>query len=152
MAMLVRLGGAWQTITGAKVFAGGAWRTLVGIQVYASGAWRTVATFSTAPTPVPLSLSISPASEQAGGSTPTIVSGAFTATPSGGVSPFTYSWVISSPDGRTSIDNPTLATTQFTATGLINGEPVIPTYQCTCTDSLGTTASAECSVTFLRST
>ena len=158
MTMLVRLGGAWQTITGAKVFASGSWRTLSGIKVYASGAWRDVASFSPPPPPPggggggggSMTLSISPDFQSVTGPGGTVTSNPVTATPSGGVAPYTYTWSISDLEGNPSINSPTLATTTFSASGLFPDEPVVPSFQCVCRDSLGNTASAECSVSFTR--
>lgn len=155
MGMKVRLGGVWRDITAAKVFANGAWRELVQIQVYKSSAWRTVANF-TAPaggggggggvvavTIAPTSFAVDVLNALA------IDTPSLTATPSGGLAPYIYSWAlvsITSPGAGVVIYHPTLATTtaniRFSSYGLTD-----VTLRCTVTDSLGTVGSATVSGT-----
>lgn len=57
-----------------------------------------------------------------------------TVTPSGGVSPYSYSWA--KVDGDTlTVNSSTSATTTFSATGLLEGDFLYSTYRCTVTDS-----------------
>lgn len=55
-----------------------------------------------------------------------------TATPTGGVAPYTYAW--SSASGWT-VNSPTSATTSFTATGVIAGSMEQADFTCTVTDA-----------------
>lgn len=148
MSVLVRLGGAWRTITGAQVFSGGSWRTLVAIQVYSGGAWRQVANFSPPGTggggggTLSLSLStysISSSAHNVADQTSSTV----TVTPSGGTAPYTYVWSLDSQDGLAtySITTPTAATTSVEASGIPLGSTVGCAISCHVTDSLGATAS-----------
>jgi hypothetical protein len=81
-------------------------------------------------------------------STSTITSDPATATPSGGLAPYTYNWTSSDP--LTSALSPTLATTAFRSTGNVSGEDFIVVMTCHATDSLGVTATDDCTVTFTR--
>ena len=149
MSVLVRLGGAWRTITGAQVFSGGSWRTLVAIQVYSGGAWRQVGNFS-APSggggggggTVSVSISPSPFSGT-GSTTPSL-----TATPSGGLAPYTYAWTVVSSTAPMTVTHPSLATTTAYSTTTLNpGDSINATLRCTVTDSLGTVGQADVSGT-----
>jgi hypothetical protein len=82
------------------------------------------------------------------GSTSTITSDSATATPSGGLAPYTYNWTSS--DGLTSALSPTLATSAFRSTGNVIGESIDVIMTCHATDSLGVTATDTCTVTFTR--
>lgn len=140
--MRARADGAWREVEGGQVYVAGAWRQLSEARAYISGAWETVATFIPS-----LSLEITPtivgASITGAG---VATSNAATATPTGGSAPFTYSWArVGGVSG--SPDSPTNATTTFSKT-LGNGDETGETFRCTCTDSFGTTATADISVTF----
>lgn len=64
-----------------------------------------------------------------------------TATPTGGIGPYTYSWAITEILGGTwQIDSPTAATTTFTCLHVSPGEFNSATAECTVTDSVGSTA------------
>jgi hypothetical protein len=135
--MDVRKGSAWKTIEYGEIFIGGAWRRLKYGEAYLSGAWKQIVSFIPA-----LTLAISPSSVGAsGGATMT---DAATATPTGGLGPFTYAWTLVSNDGVTSpaATSPTTATTRFTGSAT-DGHSGTATFRCTCTDSLGTTATAD---------
>lgn len=137
--MNVRLNGAWRTISSGKVYLNGAWRTLSYGNAYVSGAWRKIATFVQT-----LTLSISPPPDATEAAF-TMTSNATTATPSGGLGPFTYAWSVVSSSGLSgiSINSPTTASTTVTAS--VNGPAGsfgTVTLQCIATDSLGSTASA----------
>lgn len=128
-ALKVFRNGAWQELTSLKVYRNGAWRRLKTLKVYSGGAWRQIGTFVSA-----LSLSTS-------GSTTTVIVNGFpqttnfaSATPSGGLSPYFYSWTVLSGSGT--IYNPTSATTQVSGSGTV-------TFRCTCTDSAGQTATSD---------
>jgi len=57
-----------------------------------------------------------------------------TATPDGGVGPYTYSWARTSGDASISITQPLAATTQFT-TSLTSGQSKSASFACTVTDT-----------------
>jgi hypothetical protein len=139
--MNVRLNGAWRTIDSGKVYLNGAWRTLNYANAYISGSWRKVATFI-----AQLTLAISPTSVHATNSSTT---GTATATPSGGLGPFTYAWTLVSNSGVTGpqIASPTTASTQFYGTPT-DGSSGSCVFRCTVTDSLGSTATADITATF----
>lgn len=105
--------------------------------------------FSTA---IPFSVSISPSlvSGYSSGSG-TVTTDAATATPVGGVAPYTYAWSIDVFDGPgpPTANSPTSATTTFTQTGLAPGGSALANWICDVTDSTLATTSAECSASFL---
>lgn len=150
------IGGAWLSPATAEAFINGAWRPIQYAEAYISGAWRTI---FTAP-PIGgggggggggFTLDVSPSFQTVSGSTPTLTSGMVTATPSGGVGPYSYAWTTEIADGLSTINTPSLASTTVTARSLISGEPTQPEFQCISTDSLGAVASGDCSIQFLRS-
>ena len=126
---------AWREITSAKAFIGGAWRTLTVGKVYKGGAWQSAASFV-----LPMSLSVSPSPANTGGSG-YFVSKLMTATPAGGLAPFTYSWTIVYSAGTVTINSPNVAST--TVSGDVTYGDISFTLQCTATDSLGTPAYAQ---------
>lgn len=158
--MQLRLGGAWQAIAGAKVFASKSWRTVVAVRIYSGGAWRLVANW-TPPSPPPpgggggtggtggggtISVSISPSpftgQNTRTGTTPRAT---LTATPHGGLSPYTYSWTTVTSSDPMTIVSPTLASTVVKGPDSTSSTA---TFRCTVTDSLGVTAHADVSGTF----
>ena len=156
MTIQVRQGGAWQTITGAKIFANGAWRTVLAGKIYASGAWRDICNFVTPPPggggggggTIVLTISPSPFSRITAQHT---ISNTLTATPSGGLAPYTYSWTVVTSTTTFTIGSPTLATTAVTAT-LADNATETCTLRCTVTDSLGSTTHADVNGTFENAT
>lgn len=142
--MQIFFGGAWREITSAQVFANGAWRDLVQIQEYFSSAWREVANFTAAPgdegSGSPLTVAATPSTITThGGASQT--SAAFTATPSGGLAPYTYVWSFNFEAAGPvfTINSPTLATTTVSATGLSGSKQAW--LLCDCTDALGAHAN-----------
>jgi len=141
----VRLNGAWPTVSAGKTFFNGAWRTLTNGKAYVSAEWHDIASFVQ---PVTLSAH--------GGGTrstaQTMTTGA-TATPSGGLGPFAYSWSVLSSTNLTgiSISGANTASPSITATVTPNtpGTSGTAVLQCVATDSLGQTASAQTGVNFL---
>jgi hypothetical protein len=94
-------------------------------------------------------LTVSPASLAKFGTTSTLTTDTTTATPTGGVGPYTYAWTKVS--GATlTVTASTSATTAFQATGLAVGEARDATYRCTVTDSTAATATADVLITIER--
>jgi hypothetical protein len=144
MTAQVRVGGAWEPLTGCQVYANGAWRNISKIQVYSGGAWRLVANFIPPMGGVTISPSFIFKSSR---TSPSITSGTITATPSGGTAPYTYAWtVVSSSPTTVSITSPGLASTTVTADAS-SGE-VDCTLRCTVTDAVGSSVSADVDGTF----
>lgn len=147
MPMKVRdAGGSLRTINNMTVLDGGTSRRVVRMKVMdADGVTlRTVATFADQ-----LSLTISPDDIDAFGTTATIVTETATATPSGGFAPFTYAWAKVSGDDITA-DSSSVASTKFRATNLGQNETRTATFECTATDSAGSTATDTITITILR--
>lgn len=141
--------GAYRTITRLRVRDGSITRLIRTVKVMdANGVTlRTVA--SLAP---PLSLSINPSTVSGSVNTalPTpVTTSATTATPSGGIGPYSYAWAVEQPDyGVVTIGAPTNATTTFTHTRTNLGDLVFALATCTVTDGLGQTASANVTARF----
>ena len=71
--------------------------------------------------------------------------GPSTATPSGGVPPYTYAWTVfanTGDSGHPNITSPTAASSTFTVTGVLGQDTGGGTILMTCTDSVGATATA----------
>lgn len=141
MALQIRQGGTWITPTALKIYSGGAWRNIRGIKIYANGAWRDVASFTS-----PISLAISPTSISKSSVSSVVTTAAVTATPTGGTSPYSYSWTRLSGASEITANSPTSASTSFTGDGVPNGVTLTAIFRCTVTDSFGSTASAEITV------
>lgn len=147
MPMKLRLGGAWRDIVAARVFLNGAWRSLVTIKVYLDGAWRDVANFTSGGGTITLALSSSII--EGSGRTSTVTTSNVTATPTGGQTPYTYAWVKQSGDDISAV-SPTSAVTAFRALNMDDGETRNAVFRCTCTDNLGSSATADVSVSITR--
>lgn len=137
--MKLFIGGSWKEVSSAQAYIGGAWRRVTRKMVYASGAWRTAVVFVP-----PMTVSISPAlvGGYANPLKPTyqsVTTETATATPSGGLGPYTYAWTM----GNT----PNFASTNFTATVPPDTEQS-STASVTVTDSLGKQAYASVEVFF----
>lgn len=139
MALQTYRDGVWHDLSSLKVFRNGAWRKLRTLKVYRSGTWQIIGNFIQ-----PLSLAISPSEVDGGGSdgfhSVLITSAAATATPAGGIAPYSYAWAQLSGDAMT-ILAPTSAMTQFRASAP-PGRTLSATFQCTCADNAGSAATA----------
>jgi hypothetical protein len=142
-----RIGGAWRDLTGGRVFLGGAWRTLKSGKAYIGGAWRDTANFT--PGQGTITLTLSTSSVTTSRRLSTVTSPSVTATPASGQTPYTYAWVKQSGDSI-SATNSTSAITAFQAIGMAVLETRTAVFRCTCTDSLGSSATADVSVSLTR--
>lgn len=158
----IRFGGIYRDPSGCRAFKGSAWRNILQIQVYKGGAYRIVANF-TAPgsgdTPPPsggggggssgsLTLSVTPSALETDSFASPITTDGALATPSGGLAPYTYVWAKLSGDNIT-VNSPASASTSFT--GSVPADSTRSAiFRCTCTDSLGTSAHGDITVTLNR--
>jgi hypothetical protein len=147
--VIVRIGAAWRTVTSGKVYLNGAWRTLTNGRAYISGVWRDVVSFAQPYT----GLTITPSEPGGSSSTSDTMTSRFaTATPTGGLAPFTYAWTLVSSTGLTgiTINYPTSASTSVTATLTVPvGTTGYANLKCTATDALGTSKSATVTFSFV---
>lgn len=138
------VGGAWRDLTSAKVCIDGInWKTITrGLACVDGTNWVPIANFVP-----PLSVSISPdAQGLASSNKPTrVVTNAVTATPTGGKAPFSYVWSLLS--GSPTITSPTNASTTFSQV-VAPGGSASATARVTVTDALGSTATADVSISF----
>lgn len=135
-------GGTLRTITSMKVRDGTITRDVKTMKVLDGGTLRTVATFGPSMT----------ASAPSGVATvsytnASMTSATVTCTPSGGVSPYTYAWTITS--GSATINSPSTASTTFSKTVGGFDAPEYATARCTVTDSAGNTATADVGLSFV---
>lgn len=145
-ALKLRVAGLLKTAQTFYVVNGGVLRRAKTKKVMQGGFLRVV-NFT-----APLTVAISPASFDKIGSTSTLSTSTHTATPTGGLAPYTYAWTVVSFDGSPSptISAPTSAATVFTQTNLALEQIVTATFRVTVTDSLGTTAQSNVTGTFNR--
>lgn len=142
----VEIDGAWHTLSRGEVYVGGAWRTLTRAEYYDGTAWKQVASFV-----IPMTLSLSPPSQALYGSSHspvTITSAPITATPTGGLAPFSYLYSITDQLGGTVSLTSTSSASTLASSTVTSGGMVECTVHCVVTDSLGTTASADAPLTF----
>jgi hypothetical protein len=138
----VRADGAWRTVRSGRIRINNAWRQLTRAAVYHDGAWRQSAVFVE-----PLTLAAAPPFTDGIIIVPgTAATGNVTATPSGGLAPFTYAWTRIS-GAEASISNPANATTSFSLFMATPGD-LSTVFRCTVTDALGSTATADATATF----
>lgn len=146
--MLVRAGGANQTITGARAFVSGAWRPIIGAKAYVDGAWRVVGNFTSGAGSI--SLSLSPTTiTKTGRNNATVTSTQVVAIPTGGQTPYTYAWVKQSGDDI-SATAPAASSTQFRATNMEIDETRTAVFRCTATDAFANSDSEDITVTIIR--
>lgn len=129
--------GAWRQLARGEVFIGGAWRTLRSSETYKNGAWVQSASFVT-----PLMVIANDVTRGGFYSTSATrtVSGTSSALPSGGIAPYSYSWVILS--GPATVGSPSTASTSITAT-IAAETQVTGAARVTVTDAVGTVANAD---------
>lgn len=143
--MDIRIGGAWQSPSAADAYVNGAWRSLQYGEAYISGAWQTIANFTPPSTGDgangTLTLGVSPTDISGlgvGGGT----TNSATATPNGGLAPYTYVWTITAQDPvyTFTLTAPNSASTALAVSGLSPGARASCSIQCSCSDSTGLTA------------
>jgi len=141
MTMKVRdAGGVLRTITRCRVRDGQTLRNIIRMKVMDGDSnLQTVATFAQ-----PLTLN---ANGVGASGFDSVQTGSSTATPSGGLGPYSYSWTKVSGTTMT-LSGANTATAGFTSPTLSPGQIVEAVYRCTCTDSSGQTATADIGVTF----
>lgn len=134
-------GGVLRTITGGKIRDGATLRTLRSIQIMDGATLRTVAIFANA-------LTVAANDITALGISST-VSGTSTATPTGGLAPFTYAW--SRLTGTATVTSGgTTASATISEAGLAIDENRLSTFRVTVTDSSGQTATDDIAVSLTR--
>lgn len=141
MAITVLTAATRRTASKLSVLSGSL-RPAKALKVMSGGQLRVVATFGPVVGPFNVTAQPNYAYGEANSNKPTrVTSASTTATVSGGVGPYTYSW--SADDGGFSVDYPRLATTTFSA--LMTPGRRFGTATCIATDSYGATAA--CTVT-----
>jgi hypothetical protein len=137
MALKTYRSGVWHALASLKVFRSGSWRQLKTLKVWDGSAWRLIGNFVQ-----PLAVS-APGAYGFSSSSP-VTSNATTATPAGGVAPYSYSWAHISGASMTA-NSPASATTTFT--GVVGpGADLSAVFRVTVTDSLAQTATADVTV------
>jgi hypothetical protein len=145
--MKIFIAGAWHEVSRRFAFIGGSWRRVTRRLIYIDGAWNTAARFLD-----PLSVSVSPPSASATVSShlPAVGTVYVSATPAGGLAPYTYAWgVIPDIGPPPTVGAPTSANT-YAYQSIPSGTQYESSLQVTVTDSLGQTASATCPCTFIN--
>jgi hypothetical protein len=135
--------GTLRAITSGKVRVAGVTRTLRTIKVQDGGTLRTVATFASALSPTISSSSTGGISDPGPPTERYVVYNA-TASPGGGLGPYTYSWAIITGSGWDFVTGSTSASVSIygDTTQSVNGSARV-----TVTDSLGQTGTADLSLT-----
>lgn len=146
--MRVYLPGGWKEVSAAKFWTGSKWAALTRALFFDGSVWREIATF----TP-PLALENNPSSVSGiifSDSSQGVRTNKTTATPSGGLGPFTYQYTLLTHNGPTepAPASPTMATTDFVQGNVGPGQVYQASFRCTVTDSLGQTAISTIQATF----
>ena len=111
------------------------------------GEWRDVANFTSGGGTITLTASSSSVSRS--GRNSSLQAGPVLVTPSGGQSPYTYAWTRES-GNLISATSPASAQTYFRASNMTELEERTAVFRCTATDALGSTATADVSVSITR--
>lgn len=138
--------GTLRTITRGSVRVAGVTRALRTIKVMDGGVLRTVAVFAD-----PLSVSISPSALAAfAQENTTVTTDTASASPTGGLAPFTYAWTLQANGGGTAstANSASSATTSFTKTNVPLETTYSDTWRVTVTDAVGQTATANIIASF----
>lgn len=138
--MKTRISGVTRTITNGKVRVDGTLRPLTRIARHDGTSLVTVETF----TP-PLAVTASSPAYGSRVGAGSVTTASTTATPSGGIGPFSYAWARLS--GFGTANSPAMATTTFTETVALE-EFKSGVFRVTVTDSTGATATADVDAQF----
>lgn len=138
----------WKEITRAIFYTGTKWANITRGIFYNGTDWVEIGKFTD-----PLTLSNSPSTVSGiifTNSTQGVRTSQTTATPSGGLRPFTYQYSLVSHDGPTppAPETPTMARTAFIQGNVGPGEFYQATFRCVVTDSIGQTAQSTIQATF----
>lgn len=147
MAISVRVGGSARAIAAMTLRIAGQSRAVRTVKLMDGGVLRTV--YSSAS---PISLSVSPVIAAYSVASP-VVSQPVSVTPAGGTGPYAYAWSLVSsthPVTPPVVDAPTFASTRFSQANVPIGDDFEAVFRCTCTDSLGNSATADVNVVFRR--
>lgn len=154
--MQIRNGGAWRTAASAQAYINGAWRQILYGKAYVNGSWRNICNFTPPPPPPPapppttpppppapsLTVTASTTAISASAAVSSMTTNSVTLTPSGGKSPYSYAWTITSSDGNAyTITAPSAASTAVHISGLVDRNATC-TIQCTVNDSTGLSATS----------
>lgn len=134
--------GTLQTISGAKFKDGSVERSIVRMKVLDGATLRTVATFTSPLSATPSSAIVYTYSDTSS----FMISDPVTCSPSGGLSPYTYAWTITS--GTAGVGSPSSASSTFSKTVSGPGSTEYATAQCVVTDSAGSTATVTVNLVF----
>lgn len=135
------ISGAWRTIRRGEVTVGGSPRTITRVEIYKDGAWRNAARFTS--TLTVSAFGVSGYNFNTNNRPARVTSDTAQATPSGGLGPYSYAWTIIS--GSAAANSPNMAATSFSQT-VTSGVTEDSIARVTCTDSLGSVATADITV------
>lgn len=145
MSAQVFIGGSWRNITGGKIFLGGSWRNITRGKIYKGGAWLDGPAFTSTLAVVDMPSIVNVSGSSA--SPITLDSGVITATPSGGVPPYSYAWSIINDLGPAMTLSSTATASTSAHAVLSAGDFAQSALRVTVTDSIGSTATADATVT-----
>jgi len=134
------ISGNWRTVRRGEATIG-AVRNLTRGEVYRSGSWRSIARFTS--TLTVSAFDVSGYNLNTNNRPARVTSNTTQATPSGGLGPYSYTWTIIS--GSAAANSPNMAATSFSQT-VTSGVTEDSIARVTCTDSLGSVAIADITV------
>ena len=100
--------------------------------------------------PTALNATASSSSVSKTGTTASLTTSSVTVTPTGGSTPYTYSWARISGSTSIAVDSSTAATTTFTGSSLASGTTYNAVFRCTVTDNAAATKTVDVSVEIIR--
>ncbi|MEM9600675.1 MAG: hypothetical protein AAF926_06605 [Pseudomonadota bacterium] len=126
MTISAKVSGVWESAV-AYARVSGVWEPISAAWVKVSGTWEPVSSA--------LSVSVSPSGVTKFGTGAAQSTSTVTATVTGGIGPFTYSWTRASGSTKISAISPSAASTAFQSSGLSPGESAVATFIVTVTDT-----------------